>query len=183
MELIPKRTFLTKGMGCHSNRLQSFEIALRDARIEKYNLVQVSSIFPPDCKVVPRYVGIRSIKPGQICFLVLARESTNEPNRRVAAAIGLAQPKDKEQYGYISEHHAFGQTSQTAAKFAENLAATMLASTQGVELASEVAPDEQKEAYEVRQRTFVTRSISRSASGHKDSLWTTVIAAAVMLLD
>ena len=183
MELTPKKMFFTRGVGFHRNSLQSFEIALRDARIEKYNLVKVSSIFPPDCKLVPRHVGIRAIKPGQICFLVLARESTNEPNRRVAAAIGLAQPKDKEQYGYISEHHAFGQTSQTAAGFAENLAATMLASTQGVELDPKVARDERKQAYQVGQRTFSTRSIARSASGHKDGLWTTVIAAAVMLLD
>lgn len=181
--MTPKKMFFTRGAGCHRNRLQSFEIALRDARIEKYNLVRVSSIFPPDCRLIPRHVGIRAMKPGQICFLVLARENTNEPNRLVAASIGLARPTDKKQYGYISEHHACGETRKTAADFAENLAATMLASTQGIELDPDAAWDEQKQAYKVGPRTFVTRSIARSASGHKDGLWTTVIAAAVMLLE
>ncbi len=181
MNLTPKRMFFTKGVGHHRNRLQSFEIALRQARIEKYNLVQVSSIFPPDCTIVPTQKGLAALSPGQICFLVLARENTNEPNRLVSAAIGLARPKDKKQYGYISEQHAFGQTAKAAAGFAEDLAATMLASTQGIELDPDKAWDERKKAYMVGKRTFVTRSIVQSARGHKDGLWTTVIAAAVML--
>ena len=182
MDLTPKRMFFTRGVGCHRNRVQSFEIALRKAGIEKYNLVQVSSIFPPDCRIVPKEKGLEALKPGQICFLVLARENTNEPNRLVSAAIGLARPKDKTQYGYISEHHSFGQTMRAAADFAEDLAATMLASTQGIELDPDTAWDERKQAYKVGKRMFVSRSIAQSARGHKDGLWTTVIAAAVMLV-
>ncbi len=182
MDLTPKRMFFTKGVGYHRNRAQSFEIALRKAGIEKYNLVQVSSIFPPDCRIVAKEKGLETLKPGQICFLVLARENTNEPNRLVSAAIGLARPKDKTQYGYISEHHSFGETMRAAADFAEDLAATMLASTQGIELDPDAAWDERKQAYKVGKRMFVSRSIAQSARGHKAGLWTTVIAAAVMLL-
>ena len=182
MDLIPKKMFFTRGVGCHRNRLQSFEIALRKAEIEKYNLVQVSSIFPPDCRIVSKESGLEALSPGQICFLVLARESTNEPNRLVSAAIGLARPKVRQQYGYISEHHAFGETMKTAADMAEDVAATMLASTQGIELDPDTAWDERKQAYKVGKRTFVSRSIAQSAPGHKDGLWTTVIAAAVMLV-
>ena len=183
MDLIPKRMFFTKGVGYHRNRLQSFEIALRKAGIEKYNLVVVSSIFPPDCRIIPRERGLQYLRPGQICFLVLARENTNEPNRLLSVAIGLARPKDQKQYGYISEHHSFGQTMKAAADFAEDLAATMLASTQGIELDPEVAWDERKQAYKVGQDIFVSRSIAQSARGHKDGLWTTAIAGAVMLVD
>jgi arginine decarboxylase len=175
--------FFTKGSGVHRNRLRSFEIALRKARIEKYNLVQVSSIFPPDCRIISREAGIKAMDPGQICFIVLALERTNEPNRLISAAIGLARPVNKKQYGYISEHHAFGETMKKSADFAEDLAATMLASTVGVELDPDVAWDERKQVYQVGARHFFSRSIAQSAKGHKNGLWTTVVAGAVMLLD
>ncbi len=182
--LTPKRMFFTKGAGHHRNKLQSFEIALRNAGIERCNLVSVSSIFPPDCKIISKKIGISALKSGQITFVVMAREATNEPNRLVASAIGLAQPKDKKQYGYISEHHGFGETMRKAADFAEDLAATMLASTLGIELDSDTDWDERKDLYIAGPyRQFVSRSIAQSAEGHKDGLWTTVIACAVMLLN
>jgi len=182
-KLTPKGMFFTKGLGYHRNQLQSFELALRNAGIEMCNLVHVSSIFPPDCKIISKENGILKLKPGQITFVVLARADTNEPNRLVSAAIGLARPKDNKQYGYISEHHAFGETMKKSADFAEDLAATMLASTLGIELDPDVAWDERKQVYKVGTRRFVSRSIAQSARGHKDGLWTTVLAAAVMLHD
>ena len=175
--------FFTKGVGHHRNELQSFELALRQAGIEKCNLVYVSSIFPPGCKIIPKEDGIQQLAPGQITFAVIAKASTNEPNRLVSAAVGLAQPKNKLQYGYISEHHAFGETMKKSADFAEDLAATMLASTLGIELNPDVAWDERKQAYRVDERLFVSRSVAQSARGHKDSLWTTVISGAIMLLE
>jgi arginine decarboxylase len=182
-KLIPKKMFFTKGVGFHRNKLQSFELALRSAGIEKCNLVTVSSIFPPDCKIISKSAGIEKLKPGQITFCVMARECTNEPNRLVSAAIGLAWPENKLQYGYISEHHAFGETNRKTSDFAEDLAATMLASTLGVEIDPDTAWDERKQLYKIDQRYFKSRSIAQSAEGHKDGLWTTVIASAVMLLD
>ena len=181
-KLIPKRMFFTKGIGYHRNQLQSFELALRSAGIEKCNLVYVSSILPPDCKIIPKDSGINQLKAGQITFVVLSRADTNEPNRLVSAAIGLARPKNNNQYGYISEHHAFGETMKKSADFAEDLAATMLASTLGIEMDPNVAWDERKQVYKVGNKLFVSRSIAQSARGHKDGLWTTVVAAAVMLL-
>jgi len=181
--LVPKRMFFTKGMGHHRSKLQSFEYALRNAGIEKCNLVTVSSILPPACVVVSKQEGVAALSPGQITFVVMARNQTNEPNRLVSAAIGLAMPKDKKQYGYISEHHAFGETQKKVSDTAEDLAATMLASTLGIELDPEVAWDERKKVYQVGHRQFVSRSIAQTARGHKDGLWTTVVACAVMLLD
>ncbi|MBN1561855.1 arginine decarboxylase, pyruvoyl-dependent [candidate division KSB1 bacterium] len=183
-KLVPRRMFFTKGVGHHRNELQSFELALRNAGIEKCNLVTVSSIFPPDCKIIPRHEGVQYLKPGQITFVVMARQCTNEPGRIVSAAIGLAQPKDKQQYGYISEYHTFGSTQRKAADFAEDLAATMLASTLGIDLDPDRAWDERKQLYKVdHSNDFVSRSIAQTARGHKDGLYTTVAAFAVMLLD
>jgi arginine decarboxylase len=176
---LAKQMFFTKGVGYHRNKLQSFELALRSAGIEKCNLVTVSSIFPPMCRIIKKETGVEILKPGQITFVVLARESTNEPNRILSAAVGLARPKDKEQYGYISEHHAYGETQKKSA----DLAATMLASTLGIELDPDVAWDQRKKVYNVGQRQFISSSIAQSARGHKDGLWTTVIAVAVMVMD
>jgi len=176
--------FFTKGVGHHRNKLQSFEVALRCAGIEKCNIVTISSIFPPDCKIIPRTRGIKLLNPGQITFMVLARACTNEPNRLVVSSIGLATPKNKKQYGYISEHHAYGETAKKAADFAEDIAATMLASTLGLEMDANTAWNERKKAYIASpNQQYVSRSIAQSAEGHKDGLWTTTVAAAVMLLD
>ena len=85
MHFVPSRIFLTKGVGTHKLELRSFEMALRDAGIEKCNLVRVSSILPPRCKIISRKQGEPMLQPGQITFAVLAQISTNEPHRLIAA--------------------------------------------------------------------------------------------------
>src|SRR5208282_3108421 len=136
---VPKAIFFTNGVGVHKDRLSSFELALRDAGIEKANLVTVSSIFPPRCRELSRKEGERFIIPGQVVHCVMARQDTNEPNRLIAAAIGLARPADKEKYGYLSEHHSYGETAKIAGDYAEDLAATMLGTFFGVAATPEKA--------------------------------------------
>jgi len=92
------------------------------------------------------------LEPGQITFIVLAREATQEPNRLLFASVGLARPKNRKQYGYISEHHGFGQTHKKASDFAEDLAATMLASTLEIELDPDKGWNERKMVYQVGER-------------------------------
>ena len=145
--LVPRNVFFTKGVGKHVNRLQSFELALRRAGIEKCNLVRVSSILPPSCKIIPTAKGLKALLPGQITFVVLAEASTNEPSRMVGAGIGLAQPAKGDRYGYISEHHGFGMRERRMADLVEDMAATMLATTLGIEFDPETAYDERKEIY------------------------------------
>ena len=181
MNLIPTRVFLTKGVGVHREKLQSFELALRDAKIEKCNLVRVSSIFPPNCKIISRNQGIKLLQPGQITFCVMSDTATNEPNRLIAASVGLAIPADFTQHGYLSEHHASGQTGEDAGDYAEDLAACMLATTLGIEFDEEVHWDARKEVWKMSQKIVHTRNVTQSAEGHKDGLWTTVIAVAILL--
>jgi pyruvoyl-dependent arginine decarboxylase len=107
---VPKMVFFTKGRGVHKDYLTSFELALRDAEIADLNLVSVSSILPPRCKIVSRQEGRKHLQPGQIVFAIMARSATNEPYRLIAASIGLARPADESQYGYLSEHHSTGET-------------------------------------------------------------------------
>jgi arginine decarboxylase len=179
--MVPKQVFFTKGVGMHREKLASFELALRDAGIEKYNIVRVSSIFPPGCKIVPREKGLAQMPPGQIVYCVMAQAADNEPNRLVAASIGLAVPAEGTQYGYLSEHHAFGQTGAIAGDYAEDLAATMLATTLGLEFAPESAYDERKEIYLMSGKIVTTRNITQSAECCKLGRWTTVLAAAVFV--
>ena len=184
MNFVPKEVFFTKGVGKHKNKLQSFEEALRDAGIEKCNLVTVSSIFPPKCKMISREEGLKKLQAGQVTFCVMARSETNEPNRLVSSAIGLAIPSEREeQYGYLSEHHAFGETAEKTGDYAEDLAATMLATTLGVEFEADNSWDEREQVYKASGKIFKTKSICQSSEGDKEGKWTTVIAVAVFIMD
>lgn len=180
--IVPKKMFLTKGVGVHKDRLASFERALRSAKIETCNLVYVSSIFPPGCKIITKAEGRKLISPGQIVFCVMARNETNEPNRLISSAIGLAIPANRKGYGYLSEHHSFGEVGDKSGEYAEDLAATMLASTLGISFDINQAWDERKQVYKASGHIFKTRNIAQSAEGNKDGLWTTVIATAVFIL-
>jgi arginine decarboxylase len=181
MNYVPKKIFLTKGVGIHKDKLASFELALRNAGIEKCNLVYVSSIFPPNCEMISKDEGIELLQSGQITFCVMAKNETNEPNRLISAAIGIALPKDKSQYGYLSEHHAYGEKADISGEYAEDLAATMLATTLGIDFDSEKAWEEREQIYKASGQVFKTTNICQSAEGNKDGLWTTVISAALLL--
>jgi len=179
--MLGTKIIFTKGVGRHKEQLVSFELALRDARIEPLNIVTISSILPPGCKRIPREEGLKLLRPGQIAYTVMARNATNEPNRLVAASVGLAQPSDPGMYGYLSEHHSFGETEQKAGEYAEDLAATMLAGTLGIEFDPEQAWDEREHIYKASGKIIRTSNVTQSAEGDKNGLWTTVLAAAVFV--
>jgi arginine decarboxylase len=179
---VPKIMFLTKGKGIHKDYLTSFELALRDAGIADLNLVSVSSIKPPRCKIVSRSEGRKYLKPGQIVFAVMARSATNEPNRLIATSIGLAMPVDDTQHGYLSEHHSTGETAQKAGDYAEDMAMEMLATTLGLPNDSALTWDQRKEQWKLSGKIYKTQNITQSAEGNKNGLWTTVISSAILIL-
>ena len=181
MQSVPKKTFFTKGVGRHKEKLQSLELALRKAGIEKCNLVRVSSIFPPNCKIVSRAQGVKLLEPGQIVFCVMSTNETNEPHRMISASVGLAVPAEPNNYGYLSEHHANGETDETSGDYSEDLAASMLASTLGIEFDPEKNYDERKEIYRMSGKIVTSRNTTQSARGDKNGLWSTVVAAAVFI--
>jgi arginine decarboxylase len=177
--LVPQQAFLTKGVGRHKERLTSYELALRNAKIARYNLVTVSSIFPAHCKLVPVFRGIKSLRAGQILFVVQARAETNEPSRRAVASVGLAIPKDRNHHGYISEHHAFGMPQEQAGDYAEDLAASMLATVLGVPFDPDEAWDERREQWKMSGEIVKTTNISCTAIAANDARWVTVVSALV----
>jgi len=161
----PKSVFLTHGVGVHRHALTAFEYALRDADIEqqKSRLGLVDPAAP--MRVDQPHRRVATLRPGEITFCVMARSETNEAGRRIAAGIGLARPKDPAHYGYISEHHAFGMSDAEMRDYVEDLAATMLASTLGVEFNPDAAWDERKRVYEMSDLLVDSLSITAFAEG------------------
>ena len=178
---VASKIFLTKGVGRHREKLSSFELALRDAQIAMFNLVRVSSIFPPKCKLVSSREGLPYLTPGQITYCVMSENATNEPHRLIAASVGVAVPKDDSNYGYLSEHHSYGETDQKAGDYAEDLAAEMLATVIGVPFDANKNYDERKDTWKISDEIVKTMNVTQSAIGDKSGLWTTVVAAAVLI--
>jgi arginine decarboxylase len=179
--IVPKRVFFTSGVGKHAHNLESFEAALRDAGIAQCNLVRVSSIYPPGCRIISRKVGLAELVPGQITYCVMADTRTDEPSRMVSAGIGLAIPKKQDHFGYISEHHGFGMTERKTADLVEDMAASMLATTLGIEFDPDLAYDARREVYKMSGEIVQTRAVVQTAEGDKNGKWTTVVAAAIFL--
>ncbi|MBP2689504.1 MAG: pyruvoyl-dependent arginine decarboxylase (PvlArgDC) [Deltaproteobacteria bacterium] len=176
---VPTKVFFTKGVGRHREQLTSFELALRDAGIEKFNLVLVSSIFPPKAKLVSKEAGLKLLSPGEIVYVVMSRCVSDEPRRLVAASVGCALPSDRSVHGYLSEHHAYGQNEKVAGDYAEDLAAAMLASTLGVEFDEDKSWDEKREVWKISGKIYKSFNITQSAIVRDE--YTTTIAAAVLI--
>lgn len=181
--LVPKYVYLTRGKGVHKEKLASFELALRGAGIAAQNLVYVSSIFPPNAKLITRTMGEKMLVPGQILFCVLARNQTNEPSRLISSSIGLAQASKPGQYGYLSEHEGYGQTARVSGDYAEDLAAEMLATTLGIPFDVDSSWDEKKQVFRMSSRIVRTRNLTQTAQGPKDGKWVTTVSAAVMIME
>jgi len=179
---VPTKVFLTKGAGQHKYRLKSFEEALRTAQVAQQNLVKVSSILPPKCKLISREKGLRRLVPGQICYCVMAKADTNEHGRLVASSVGLAIPKDDNKWGYLSEIHGHGMNTRQAADMAEDLAAAMLGTTLGLEVDPDKAWSEKEQVYKTSGLIIRTSNVTQAARGRR-GLWTTTVAIAMFLFD
>jgi len=181
LNLTPKEVFLTKGVGAHKFKLSSFEEALRNAGMAHQNIVSVSSIIPPGCKIIPKRKGLAKILPGSIRYAVIARTETDEHNRQIAASIGIAIPKDSKKWGYISEFHGYGLTRLECSDMAEDIAASMLGTTLGIEIEPDKAWIEKERLYKSSGLIVHTDSITQTAIG-QSGCWTTVAAMAVFIL-
>ena len=182
LDLVAKKLFLTKGIGVAEDKLTSFEFALRDAGIAGTNIVLISSIFPPRAKLIPRKDGLKLIKPGQVLFTIYSRNQTNEPHRLVSASVGVAQPKDTSKYGYLSEYESFGQDERKTGDYAEDIAAQMLASSLGIPFDIDKSWDEKRQQWTISGQIYKTKNVTQTAKGDKNGKWTTVFAAAVLIL-
>jgi len=179
---VPKKVFFTKGVGTHKDKLTSFELALRDAGIEKFNLVTVSSILPPNCEIIAKNRGLPMLSAGEVVFVVMSRNESNEHNRLICASVGAAVPADRSQHGYLSEYHSFGESEETSGEYSEDLAASMLASTLGIEFNVDQGWDEKEALFKMSGKIVKTTNVTQSAVIDKHGIWTSVVAAAVFIL-
>lgn len=179
-DFVPKKVFFTKGVGHHTEELASFELALRDAGIEKYNLVTVSSIFPPHCEIINKEEGLKELNPGQVVFCVMSKLTSNEPHRLIVASVGCAIPKERNNYGYLSEYHAYGENEREAGDYAEDLATMMLATTLGIEFDEDASWDEKRQIWRISDKIVISSSIAQEAIVQKKK-YTTVLSAAVFI--
>ncbi len=181
MNLVPRYMFFTKGVGHHKEMLRSYEYALEDAGIAKYNLVSVSSIVPPGCKIISKEDGLKHLRDGQILFGVFAKSSSDERSRLLTASIGCAFPHDSNICGYISEHHAYGQTAKEAGDYSEDLAASMLATALGLPFEPNKNWNEREKMWKISGKIVKTTNVTQTALV-KEGSWTTVVAAAIFIL-
>ena len=182
LDLVAKKLFLTKGIGVADDKLTSFEFALRNAGIAGTNIVLISSIFPPQAKLVSRKDGLKLIKPGQVLFTIYSRNQTNEPHRLISASVGIAIPKDRTKYGYLSEYDSFGQNEKDAGDYAEDIAAQMLASSLGIPFDIDKSWDEKRQQWTISGKIYKSQNITQTAKGDKNGKWTTVFSAAVLIV-
>jgi arginine decarboxylase len=181
-QLVPSKVFLVRGRGQHREKLVSFEKALREAGIAPYNLVRVSSIFPPHCRLVGKAAGSKLLQPGQILFVVLSENATDEAGALVSASIGVAVPDDPSHYGYLAEHSDVGKPARAISQHTEYLASEMLATKLGQKL-RQPAPGEFAKVFRVSNGpSLKTRSITQTAKGTA-GVWTTAVAAAVLICE
>lgn len=148
----PTKIFFTNGVGRHKEKVGSFEKALRDANIAKYNLSEVSSVIPPKAEIIEVKEGIKSLSEGEIIFTVIARKSTSQKNNIISSCLGVARPV-KEKRGFIIEKSKEGKIRGEAKKIAE-----------------ELIEGEIDESFE----------ITATAEGEKD-VWTTTVSAAIFI--
>ncbi len=178
--IVPSKVFLVRGQGRHKEKLVSFEQALRQAGIAPYNLVRVSSIYPPHCRYVAKAAGLKLLRPGQILFVVLSENATEDPAERITASIGMAVPDDPSRYGYLAEHSDNGKSARETAAHCEYLAAEMLATKLGEKLHSP-GPAGRGQSFRISNGlSLKTRSVTQAARG-VSGVWTTVVAAAVLV--
>jgi arginine decarboxylase len=179
--LVPRAVFLTKGVGVHSERLNSFEEALREARISSLNLVTVSSIVPPHCHLLDIEEGLRRLSPGQLTFSVMSRADCSEEGRLISAAVAILLPEDPNDYGYISEFHGYGMEAEEVEDWVCDQAAELYASAKGLKINWKRAWSPEDEKYTLEERSFSPKYVVSMARGKKGK-WVTTVAAAVFIL-
>lgn len=180
--MIPKKLFLTKGHGTHRHRLQSFELALRNAGIASCNLVNVSSIVPPHCELISRAEGMSLLHPGEITYCVLSKVHTKDPGT-IGASVGIAIPDSTDEYGYIAEYHDPEESISQLKNTVEELAILMLATTKGVTTSQDglnksVTDEEIVNRFKDQMKTDSVAELLQHTDSNR---WSTVVAVAVFI--
>ncbi len=100
---------VASGIGVGPTKLSAFDAALNDAKIANYNLICLSSVIPPETKIIVHEAGMAGVKLpgdwGDRLYVVMAEMRTDTPNSEAWAGIGWVQDK-KTGKGLFVEHEA-----------------------------------------------------------------------------
>src|SRR4051812_24991069 len=184
MAIVPTKFFFTKGTGIHEKYMRAFEEALRDAGVHTCNFIKTSSVIPPGCKLISREEGVKLLCPGQITFAIIAESITNEPGQIISAGIGMAQPKDKSQHGFLTEvEEAIGRTAEDVEQDVIEMAIENLITQKNPKFDGEKVYRKGKKNYSIEGQDILVDSIVQSAEGAEKNQYTVVVALAVFIYD
>lgn len=105
---VPEKYFLAKGSGDSEYKLNAFDIALLNAGVGNTNLVQMSSILPPNSTEIDAV----KLQPGELVPLAYASYTSNVKGELIAAAVSVAIPEDDSLNGLIMEHSGPGTAEE-----------------------------------------------------------------------
>ncbi|RYY99113.1 MAG: pyruvoyl-dependent arginine decarboxylase [Chitinophagaceae bacterium] len=183
MRAIPRRFFLTKGIGIHEQEHRAYAEALRDAGVERCNLVRVSGVLPPGCLRIARAEGLAALQPGMITYVVEARSVSRVPGGLATAGIAFACPNDVTQAGYFAATEGAGRDTHDVQQEAEERAAGELLAHWGLETEPREFVQRGQKEYEYGDQHFSVDALIASARSHESHLSTLVLVMAVFLLD
>ena len=105
---MPTRYFLASGASDGYTPLNAFDGALLQAGIGNTNIVKMSSIVPPHCKLVAPI----ALPPGALVPTAYAAITSDVPGEIISAGIAVALPEDENQNGLIMEYSAKGERAK-----------------------------------------------------------------------
>jgi arginine decarboxylase len=105
---MPTRYFLASGASDGYTPLNAFDGALLQAGIGNTNIVKMSSIVPPHCKLVAPF----ALPPGALVPTAYAAITSDVPGEIISAGIAVALPEDENQNGLIMEYSAQGERAK-----------------------------------------------------------------------
>ncbi len=101
----PTKYFLVSGAADGYTPLNAFDGALLQAGIGNTNLVKMSSIVPPHCKLVaPIALPLGALVPAAYASI-----TSDVPGEMISAGVAVALPEDENKNGLIMEYSAKGE--------------------------------------------------------------------------
>lgn len=108
----PTLYFLVSGASDGFTPLNAFDGALLQAGIGNTNIIKMSSIVPPRCKLIAPI----TLPPGALVPAAYASITSDVPGEIIAAGVAIALPKERNRNGLIMEYSAKGKKEQIEEK-------------------------------------------------------------------
>lgn len=108
----PTKYFMVSGASDGFTPLNAFDGALLQAGIGNTNIIKMSSIVPPRCRLISPI----ALPPGALVPAAYASITSDVPGEIIAAGVAIALPKERDRNGLIMEYSAKGRKDQIEEK-------------------------------------------------------------------